>query len=352
MSPPDPRQEVVQVCRLAWQKGLMAASDGNVSLRLPGGGILITPHGRSKALLSPQELIEVDVKGQVKQGQGRPSAELGLHLAVYAARPSARAVIHAHPPTALAFTLAGRTLSCGALPELLVDLGEVPVVPYATPASDELARAVAPYAARHQALLLERHGSLTLGKNLARAWELAERLEHAAQTLLAASVLGGFAELDPDEQARLRLLGGKGRPEPPGPLSQRVELVTLPLSEEFLREKRHRDQRGEAHLIFNGRPLQRVGFLTLLPGQGFRGGHFHRRKSEGMYVVSGRGSVDLVAVDSNERQTWPLEPGQRIWLPPGVAHRFWAAEPLALVEVCDRPFEAEDDLPFDFGEAS
>jgi L-fuculose-phosphate aldolase len=134
----------------------------------------------------------------------------------------------------------------------------------------------------------------------------------------------------------------------PQPLARRIELKNLPLTSEFAVEKRGQDGRGQAHLIVDDRPICRVCLLTLNPGTGFRGSHMHRNKHEGFYVVSGRAQVELVCQKSKERLTLDLGPGDRLWLPPKVAHRISAVEPLCFVEMTERPYDPEDDRPFEF----
>ncbi len=343
------RQDLIRFCRLAHEQGLMTATDGNISLRLPGGGILITPSGRSKALVQPEELVELDSGGNPLPGGGTPSQESALHLAVYRRRPEAGAVVHAHPPHVTAFSISGREPEFAALPEVLLGLGRVALVPYATPCSPELAAVAEPYLEDHQAMILAHHGSLTLGPDLESAWARTEKLEAAARTLWAAQALGGARPLPPAEQERLLHLGGHlGKTGRSRPLAQRVERVRLARTTEFAVEKIHQDQRGTAHLVSDGRPLARVCLLTLGPDRGHRGGHLHRHKHEGFYVVQGRARVELVDAESGERLVWELEPGERLWIPPGVAHRIQALEELVFVEFCDRAYDPADDLPFQF----
>lgn len=342
------------MARLAWERGLCPASDGNLSLRLDDGRVLITPSGLAKGFLRPDELVEVDGRGRALGG-GRPSAELGLHLAVYRVHPEARAVIHAHPPLATAVSLAGLDLDLAGLPEALHSLGRVPTAPYATPGSPELAAAVEPFLPGNRAILLAHHGSLAWGPDLATAFARSEKLEHAARVMLAARSLGGARPLPPAEQARLMALGRDGEPDPPGrlgpppPLAQRTRLVRLPRTAEFATEKIHADARGEAHLIADDLPIRRLAVITLNPGQGWRGRHVHRRKTEGFYVFRGRARALLVCAQTGERLELILEAGARLSLPPGVAHRFEALDQeLVFVEFTDRPYQAEDDEAFTF----
>ncbi len=132
------------------------------------------------------------------------------------------------------------------------------------------------------------------------------------------------------------------------PLAQRVRVALLPLTSDFATEKRFRDSRGEGHLILNGPEVRRVGLFTLLPGTGHRGGHLHRAKNEYIYIVAGRGLAEFWSPESGERLSLELQAGHRLFMPAGVAHRFAALEPLTFVELSDRPYQAEDDLPVDF----
>ncbi|MCB2189699.1 MAG: class II aldolase/adducin family protein [Deltaproteobacteria bacterium] len=345
---------VVRVCRLAWQKGLLAATDGNISARLDDNRLLITPSGRSKAFVEPGDLMEVDLEGRVLAGTGRPSSEARLHYLVYRLIPEARAVVHAHPPVATAFSLAGRDLGCQGLPEVVLGLGSIPTAPYATPTTPDLPAAVEPYLrSGHKALLLAHHGSLTWGANLEAAWALTEKVEHASQVLLAAQALGGGRDLPPAELARLAGLGEEYglRCRPPvdaRPLAERVRVENLPLTDEFRYTKRYQDDRGEAHLILNGQAVRKVALMTLKPGTGFRGGHFHRIKTEGMYVVSGRIRYDLTCIRTGETAQLAMGPGDLLWMPVGVAHRLAALEEATLVELCDTPYDPADDLKFEF----
>ena len=353
----NPREQLTQVCRMAWQRGYMAATDGNASLRLADGNILITPSGRCKQLIQPDELLVVDPAGNVIEGGGAPSSEGRLHYLVYRQRPDVMAVVHAHPPLATALSVAGRELDCTALPELMIHLGSVPTAPYATPTTDELPVAVEPYLQGSDAMLLDHHGTLTMGSTMERAWALTEKLEHAAQTLMAAEQLGGAKPLSRLHQQRLLGLGrqyGLLREAPqaaPPPLAERVLVEHLPETAEFLTQKRFSDARGKAHLIVNDAPLRRVALLSLAPDTGFRGSHVHHHKTEGFYVAAGRAKLEVACSATRETMVLELAEGDLVWMPPGVAHRIKALEPLTFVELTNRPYEKADDAPFDFEEA-
>jgi L-fuculose-phosphate aldolase len=132
------------------------------------------------------------------------------------------------------------------------------------------------------------------------------------------------------------------------PLAQRIEVVRLPLTSEFATEKRLTDSRGEGHLILNGPTVRRAGLFTLEPGAGYRGGHLHHGKSEYIYIAAGRGQAEFFCPATGERLEMELKAGDRLFITPGVAHRFSAQETLTFVELCDRPYEAEDDQAVDF----
>ncbi|MCF8034394.1 MAG: cupin domain-containing protein [Desulfarculaceae bacterium] len=134
------------------------------------------------------------------------------------------------------------------------------------------------------------------------------------------------------------------------PLAQRVELTHLAVSDEFAPEKRFTDARGEGHLILNDVPMRRVGLFTLNPGAGWRGGHWHRLRREYIYIVEGKGRAQFNCPATGERLELALEPGDRLRIEPGVAHRFLADETLTFVEVSDRAYSREDDMPVAFPE--
>ena len=201
------RTAIVAVCRRAYEKGFLAATDGNVSARLGADRLLVTPSGISKGHMSPNDLIVTDLAGRVVQGDGRPSSELAMHLAAYAARPDVRAVVHAHPPRAIAFTTAGVPIPGRLLPEVVVALGgEIPTVPYTTPTTDEVPRALGPYFERHDAVMMEWHGAVCLAGDVWDAYYKLEKLEHLCEVALFAQQLGGWRELSEAQMAPLRAI--------------------------------------------------------------------------------------------------------------------------------------------------
>lgn len=183
------RLEIIKVCRKLESKGLIAASDGNVSCRAGEEAILITPSGVSKADMAPDEIAKTSMQGDLLEGPIKPSSEIRMHLHVYRMRPDVSAIVHAHPPMATASTLAGFPLDSKVLPEVWLMLGKVPVAPYATPSTDEVPKSIDPYITGSRAILLCRHGALTFGGGLMEACMRMEKLEHFARILFYASIL-------------------------------------------------------------------------------------------------------------------------------------------------------------------
>jgi L-fuculose-phosphate aldolase len=190
---------IARCCRSLWDAGLIAGADGNVSVRLGPNRVLVTPSGVLKRELAAADLAEVDLTGRAVGRSRRASSELDLHLQVYRARPDCNAVVHAHPPMATAFAVAGEPIPADVLPELILYLGSVPLVPYAMTGTPALGEAVKPYLADHCAVLLANHGAVTWGPDLATAQIRMESLEHSARILLAARALGHTTRLTPEQ---------------------------------------------------------------------------------------------------------------------------------------------------------
>ncbi|RME04172.1 MAG: class II aldolase/adducin family protein [Planctomycetota bacterium] len=200
------RREIVEVCHRMYRRGWICATEGNVSVRLSGGRILITPSGVCKGEVSAAELICLDASGEKISGWGEPSSETNLHLEVYRLREDVRAVIHAHPPTAIAFTIAGRSLAGCVIPEIVMTMGSIPTASYSTPGTGEAALVIGEHIQDFDAILLDRHGSLTVGSTLQQAYFHLERLEHAAKITLMAHQLGRVQTLPPAEVEKIRHL--------------------------------------------------------------------------------------------------------------------------------------------------
>jgi L-fuculose-phosphate aldolase len=207
---------IVRCCRRLWDAGLIAGADGNVSVRVGPDRILVTPSGHLKADLTAADLVEVDLAGAPRhrgrqRSSRRASSELDLHLRVYRHRPDCGAVVHAHPPAATAFAVAGEGLPGDVLPELILYLGSVPLVPYALTGTPALGDAVEPYLQRHVAVLLANHGAVAWGADLTSAQLRIESLEHSARILLAARALGRVTPLTPEQVRALHQRRGTPR---------------------------------------------------------------------------------------------------------------------------------------------
>lgn len=197
------RREMCEVGRRVHARGLVGGTDGNLSVRVGGDRVLISPSGTCIGMLEPGDFVMIDMAGRALQGTRKPSSERWMHLSVYAERPDITAALHAHPPITVAFTVAGFQLPQCALPEVILSFGQVPVTAYATPATPEGAVIVRDLIKRHDVLVLDRHGSLTVGKSPLDALFKLEKLEHGMQVLLAAHQLGGVRSLPASEIAKL-----------------------------------------------------------------------------------------------------------------------------------------------------
>ena len=197
------RRDVCVVGRWMYEQGFNVACEGNLSVRLEGERILNTPTCMNKGRLEPEDLVVTDLDGKQLAGNRKVSSELGLHLLFYRMRPDVNAICHAHPPTATGFAVAGRALEQALLPEVIVGLGRIPLVRYATPGTPELSAAVEPYVPHYDALLLANHGAVTCGPDLLTAFFRMETIEHFAKITLAAEMAGNPRLLSGREVAKL-----------------------------------------------------------------------------------------------------------------------------------------------------
>ena len=201
---PKVRSELVAASRRLHSMGWVANHDGNISLRLTGKRLLITPTAYSKLDVDDGSLIIVDLDGKVLEGRKKPFSELELHLAAYRARPEIEVVVHAHPPSASAFGIVGLELGPVVMPELIVSLGDrIPTLPRAMPKTPEAVKNVEAAAAQYDAMLLSCNGALTLGADLSQALLRMELVEHYAKILIAAQQLGRVEPLPAGDVARL-----------------------------------------------------------------------------------------------------------------------------------------------------
>ncbi len=199
------RRQLVAAARRLTARGLMPGPSGNLSARLDAERVVIVPSGVPKAALQPEELLVVDLEGRVLEGRHdlKPTSEWPMHLEAYRRRSDIGAVVHTHPAAAVALTLADIRLDEPVLPEAVLLLGAVPTAPYATPSTPENREAIAGLIGRHNVILLARHGALAVGRTLPEAVQRMEVLEHTAQTLLWAHLVGKPAPLPAEAVAKL-----------------------------------------------------------------------------------------------------------------------------------------------------
>lgn len=184
------KADILAVGRMLWQRGLVAANDGNLSVRTGENALWVTPTGVSKGAMTDDMLVKLDLEGNVLLGTRKPSSEVKLHLRIYREDPLVRAVVHAHPPAATAFACAGIPLDRPVLQEAVVQLGTVPVAPFALPGSPQVAESVAPFCHGYRGVLLEYHGAVTWGDTMQQAYYRLECMEQTAQVTLHLRTLG------------------------------------------------------------------------------------------------------------------------------------------------------------------
>jgi len=205
------RRAIVRVCRRMYERGMIAGTDGNVSIRLGGDRLLITPSGVHKGDVREEDLVITDREGKLVKSSGgrRPSSEILMHLLCYQVREDVHAVVHAHPVYAVALALSGVSLANCILPESCLSLGFILTAPYTTPGTEEVPRAVRDLVGRADAVLLDRHGSLTVGPTLTAAYNRLESVEHTAKITHAARCLGPVSPLSERQVEKLRQVASK-----------------------------------------------------------------------------------------------------------------------------------------------
>ncbi|HET7694926.1 MAG TPA: class II aldolase/adducin family protein [Vicinamibacterales bacterium] len=220
MNEQELRDAIVEVGRRLYARGYTASNDGNISVRLDAGRLLMTPKSVCKGFMTPAMMCITDLEGRKLAGERDPSSEMQMHLEVYRQRPDARAVVHAHPPIATGFAVAGIPLDRAVLAEVVTTLGSVPIAEYATPSTRELPEAVRKYVKAHDGMLLANHGALTIGGDVFAAYYKMETIEHFAKISLVARLLGGERLLSRQEVDRLQGLRGMYGIAAPAPICQ------------------------------------------------------------------------------------------------------------------------------------
>ena len=212
------RADFVEVGRRMYARGYTASNDGNLSARLDARRLMMTPKSVCKGFMTPDMMCITDLDGRKLQGERDPSSEMLMHLEVYRQRPDAQAVVHAHPPTATGFAVAGIPLDRAVLAEVVTTLGSVPIAEYATPSTQELPDAVRRYIKAHDGMLLANHGALTVGSDIYAAYYKMETIEHFAKISLVARLLGRENLISREEVMRLQALRGTYGIASPAPI--------------------------------------------------------------------------------------------------------------------------------------
>ena len=195
----EAKSKIIHVCRRIYEREMVASNDGNVTVRIGEDRILATPTGMSKGFLTEDDLVLTDLDGNVVEGGGAVTSEIKIYIQIYRSRADVRAAVHAHPLYATAFAACGKTVSTDVLPESANSLGYVPLVPYATPGTEQLASRIGEYLADHEVFLLQNHGALALGGDVVEAYHRLECLEHTARIVYLAQTIGGMSRLTPEQ---------------------------------------------------------------------------------------------------------------------------------------------------------
>jgi len=205
------KEQIVEIGKRIWQRGYVASNDGNITVMLNDNDILTTPTGVSKGFMTEDMIIKCDKTGKVLSGNPKyqPSSELKMHLEVYKERPDIKSSIHAHPPYATSFAVAGIPLNKCVLPEAILVIGAVPIAPYGLPSTMEIPDNIRPFLKNSDVILLENHGALTMGNDLLNAYHKMETLEHTASIVWKAIQLGNMNVLSGEERDRLMSLRDK-----------------------------------------------------------------------------------------------------------------------------------------------
>src|SRR5215211_2668336 len=212
------RADIVEAGRRLYARAYVASNDGNISARLDDHRLITTPKSVSKGFMTPDMMVIVDYNGTKLAGDRDASSELPMHLEIYRQRPDVHAVVHAHPPTATGFAVAGIPLTRAVLAEVITTLGSIPIAEYATPSTTELPDAVRKYIKAHDGMLLANHGALTVGADLFSAYYKMETIEHFAKISLVARLLGRENLISREEVMRLQQLRGTYGIKAPAPI--------------------------------------------------------------------------------------------------------------------------------------
>jgi L-fuculose-phosphate aldolase len=203
------RREIALFGKMLHGRGYVAATDGNLSVRLDDERILVTPTCMSKGMLRASDMVVVNLEGHLLAGKRNVSSEIAMHLLIYRLRPSIRGIVHAHPPTATGFAAAGLALNQPLVCEVVIGLGSIPLAKYGTPGTPELSDGLAPLVPTHDAILMANHGVVTYADTLHNAYMKMETVEHFAKIALVTHLLGRQQPLGEEEVEKLKLVRAK-----------------------------------------------------------------------------------------------------------------------------------------------
>ncbi len=199
------REDIVRFGRMIHDKGFVAATDGNLSVRLDHDTVLSTPPGMSKGMMEPEDLVVVDMQGKRVMGRRNVSSEVAMHLLIYRQRPDVKGIVHAHPPTATGYAACGLPLNQALVSEIVLALGCIPVARYGTPGTPELTQALEPLIPQYDAILMANHGVVTYGEDLLKAYMKMETVEHFAKIALVSHLLGRPQLLSDEDVGKLMI---------------------------------------------------------------------------------------------------------------------------------------------------
>ncbi len=197
------REDIVRFGKMVHERGYVAATDGNLSVRLDHDSVLSTPTGMSKGMMTPEDLVVVDMKGKRVMGRRNVSSEIAMHLLIYRLRPDIKGIVHAHPPTATGYAAAGLPLNQALVSEIVLALGCIPLARYGTPGTPELTDALEPLIPTYDAILMANHGVVTYAEDLTRAYMKMETVEHFAKIALVTHQLGRAQLLSSEDVGKL-----------------------------------------------------------------------------------------------------------------------------------------------------
>lgn len=199
----DEKKQIIEYGKRAYNRGFVAANDGNISVKIGNDKLLITASGKSKGFLDLEDILLIDFEGNLIDGKGKVSSEYKMHSMVYQERKDVKGIFHAHPVYATTLAVAGIALDEPILVEVIISCGAIPLVEYATPGSSDLPNVIKKYVHDYQAFLLEKHGALSLGNSIEDAYYRMETIEHFSHIVYNLKRLDKYQTMDKEEIKKL-----------------------------------------------------------------------------------------------------------------------------------------------------